>query len=354
MKKSLTALALLTWLGTASAGPVFANGYAQGVQDYQAGRFRQAVVKLARASGAQPTNSMIHYYLANALVKCGQHEEAAEEYRISYMLDPFGAVSGYCRTAIKGYKKSIPTTDDIKAFSNTMHGTIAMVASAVPRLPQLTQDAYQVLPDPLIADPSVRQAVSTIRRQVGYEKRKNETIGESHASSIMAQSESSARAVDSSARYEIEHLWSSHRHPRDPRLLDKMYLETREKEIRSNAKDEQERIRREARQKADRYRKVADMRQLSLDQVADNLARQMIEKPSNGGVRLVAEGTDLYVRRYASTSTNRAVPDVHAAVARITAKQTPADPSNNIEGSADGRAGQTELNSRSVRGKLID
>lgn len=342
MKNSLIPLALFAWLGTAL--PSLASdspAYRQGVEDYQAGRYAQAVVKLARASGAQPNNALTHYCLANALVKCGQHQEAAEEYRTSYMLQPYGSVSTYCREALRGYKKPIPTADDLKAFRDTVGGASA-IASAVTDKPPV--DAL-----------STNKPLSIIRRQVQSEKEKDQTMGEVRAQQTLANGELQARAVDSWARQEIELARRTPMNPRASLAAIEDTIAKKEQQIRDAAKDQQERIRREARQRAERYKKVAEMRQTALDQVADNLEKQMSEKPSVGGVRLLAHGTDLYVRCYASVPGNRPTPDVHGAVARIygmPAAVTSVRPQSSSN--SDERNGAAESATHSVRGKVLN
>lgn len=333
--------------------PAAASVYDDGIRDYQAGRFKQAMMKLTRASGAQPTNALVHYYLANALVKCGEHEQAAEEYRVSFMLDPYGTVSGYCRAALRGYKRAVPSGDDIKAFRDTVNGVTALASA-----PPAPGAKGQVLHPPRLgasasADPIMRQSLSLIRRQVDFEKRKNNSIGESRAKSEIKLAERDAREIDYWAKQQIDRLWSPHQAPMDPRLLDTKQLQASEDRIRANAKEEQSRILREAQQRADRYRKVAEMRKTALDEVADNLERQMCENSSASTVRLLSEGTDLYVRRYASTGNNRGIPDAHPAVARIVSSPV-VDDSTDVDAHADDHTRSTNVRSRSVSGKVLN
>jgi len=295
----------------------------------------------------------VHYYLANALVKCGDHGQAAEEYRIAYMLDPAGRVSNYCAVALKGYKKELPSSADMRNFYATIDGGGSVESAAFPQQQGSPSSGQSVRDQTAGQYPSIQHASSIIRRQVTYEKAKNQSIGDLNVSSIIKNGDYESRRIDVQARGEIEKLWSPQAHPTDPRMLDRTYLESREKQIISAAKDEQEHIRRVALSRANQYRKTAEMRQTSLDQVADNLEEQMRGKPSNGGVRLLAEGTDLYVRRYGSTTGNHAISEVHGAVARIYGKRAESN-SGAVNNDIEARDGQANVRSRSVRGKVLN
>jgi tetratricopeptide (TPR) repeat protein len=288
MYSKLLPLALVACVGIAA--PVLAAGtsYNDGVADYQNGRYQQAVVKLAKATGAEPTNALAHYYLANALVKCGDHQQAVEEYRASLMLDPNGNVSVFCRAALTGYKKPFPTAEEMEKYRGTVGGAGA-----------------------------IRQSLSQIRKQLDDQRQSSDELSKTHGRDAMNRGIYDAGKVDSWAKSEIESLYSPTRHVRDPRLLDEEYLKQREAAIRISAKDEQERIRREASETAARYRRNGEQRQKLLDESARELERQMTEKPGNSSVRLVAHGTDLYVRRYVSIKPPHPIPDARPAVVRI-------------------------------------
>lgn len=288
MRAKLLQFVVITWVGF--GGPAFAanSAYADGVADYQNGRYQSAVVNLAKAIGAEPRNPIAHYYLANALVKCGDHKQAVEEYRASLMLDPNGSVSVFCKAALKGYHALLPTPAETAAYRDTASGANA-----------------------------VQQSLANIRKQLDGQRLSTEELSKTLGRDALNRSSYDLGKVDSWARDEISNLYSPQRHLRDPRLLDDEFVKQREASIRISAKDEQERIRREAAETALRYKRAGEQRQKLLDDSARALEKQMTEKPGNSGVRLVAEGTDLYVRRYESVKTTHPIPDPKPAVVRI-------------------------------------
>ncbi len=98
---------------------------------------------------------MCRYYLAGCYVHLNRHEEAQREYDMSYRLDPFGPVSGYCRRALLGYGKSIPGELEIAALGKP---------TAVAAKPSEVGTIHHNAPHHLT------KAVDTIRRQADFEK----------------------------------------------------------------------------------------------------------------------------------------------------------------------------------------
>jgi tetratricopeptide (TPR) repeat protein len=317
MNSKLLPLALIACIGIAAPVLGATSMYNDGVADYQNGRYQQAVVKLAKATGAEPKNAVAHYYLANALVKCADHQQAAEEYRASLMLDPTGSVSVFCRAALKGYNKPLPTEQEAQSYRGTVGGASA-----------------------------VRQSLSQIRKQLDDQRHNTDDYTNKYGKEAINRGNYDAGKVDTWANGEIENLHSPTRHVRDPRLLDEEYVKQREAAIRLSAKDETERIRREASETAARYRRNGEQRQKLLDESARELERQMTEKPGNSSVRLVAQGTDLYVRRYVSIKPPHPIPDARAAVVRIYGRGA-----SSTDQSA---APSPDTHARVVRGRILN
>ena len=109
---------------------------------------------------------------------------------------------------------------------------------------------------------------------------------------------------------------------------------------------------RQAKEKADRYKKIGDMKKEALDQVADNLKKQMSDSGQSSGVRLLPQGTDLYVRQYQSVPARRAQPDAHSAVARIYAQHAAENPGPD-SATADSIQDDQIKTSRSVQAKML-
>jgi hypothetical protein len=281
----------------------------EAVKDYQAGNYQQAVVKLARITGADPFNVTAHYYLANSLVYVKEKQEAKEEYRLCYVLDPHGPLSDYCRQALVLFKEPIPSDRDAKIMRDTIFGALKNAGLNVPA------SGTPISPPGAPVSASIDQTLSLIRKEEKFEKAKQQSIGDAGAQAAAVQGEQAARAVDARAEADIARLYSRPSPGVQPLTLDE--IRARELSIRNSAVDEKNRILRDAQLKADRYQGVAKEKQVSLEQVADNLEKQLATPHSGKGVRLLPDGTDLYVRHYDSSS---AAPDTHAAVARLYGK----------------------------------
>lgn len=312
--------------------------YDDGVRDYFAGKFQQAAIKLARASGVEPGNAMVHYYLANALVHLKDDQSAQQEYRICYALEPKGAVGDYCKQALQRYRASVPSAKEIEEI----HG--AIFGGKSPAL--ATKKTH--------GEAQIDRSVTVIRRQVDWEKSKNKTEADTTADAAMEIAKNEVKRLNERLELDINTFLNNNpitiRNDQDVNFL--TWREQTLMQMRNRSKDQQEKVMREAKDLKARYGKIGQMRETALDQVADNLERQMSDKSSNSGVRLLPQGTDLYVRRYESTRTAIALPDAHAAVVRIYGKPFVDDESNSAKADED-LAAQLKR-TRSVRGKLLD
>jgi tetratricopeptide (TPR) repeat protein len=317
----------LSLLACVASGILPANAvtaaYNDGVAFYQAGKFHEAALALAKAAGAEPTNALAHYYFANALVHVGAHQQAAKEYRASLLLEPYGTVSAFCRAALKGYHEPLPTAQD----ANAIHDTVGGAATA-------------------------QQSQSSMQRQLAREQARGDVLTASSKTFANSRTKVDFDKVEDVVRERIAALHADYTRPTfgNP-YQDNLYLARREEEIRKEAKEDQERIRREAGETAARYKRVADDRQKVLTETARALETQMHENPGKGGVRLLAEGTDLYVRRYASLPSRHPAPPTHAAVVRIYGRGANADANPNPS-QIDRQTSDTHA--RDVRGKVLN
>ncbi|HEY9867904.1 MAG TPA: tetratricopeptide repeat protein, partial [Candidatus Obscuribacterales bacterium] len=93
-------------LAAAGTGPVLAgapSSFQLGARAYARGQYQTALAHFNKALRANQYNANLHYYKANALVKLGRHDEAINEYRTSYALDPYGDAAYYCQAALSAY-----------------------------------------------------------------------------------------------------------------------------------------------------------------------------------------------------------------------------------------------------------
>jgi len=326
---------------------VAAAVYDDGIKEYAAGNFKQAVLLLNRAVGAEPANAMAHYYLANALVHMDEHEEAIVEYRMCLALDPNGAVSDYCKQALTSYHRNLPTTAEAKEMRDTVSG--ASRKNSFADAP--AQMAYRA---PAAASPADR-SLNIIRKQVQTEKKKDERLAETDASDALTTAQRQVESIRANAENRIRRLYAEPRTLRQQSPFAQMDLDATAQKIRDQAKEEEEMVLRQARAKADRCRQVGELRRTALDQVADDLENQLSDDGKYSGVRMVPEGTNLYVRSYASTPTVRPLPDAHGAVARIYAQHSGDSAAESDSASADKLRTSTTstTTTRFVHGKIL-
>lgn len=83
----------------------------QGIKQYSAGQYKQAVTTLRQAIGQESSSDVAHYYLANALMSAGNRTEAALEYKRAFMLARSESMANNCRRALKGLNVALPRMD---------------------------------------------------------------------------------------------------------------------------------------------------------------------------------------------------------------------------------------------------
>lgn len=308
----------LTCLGLSTPGQALASAtYDDGLRAYNAGRFGEAAMLLSHAGALEPLNAIVHYYLANALVRISQHEEAIKEYRLSYLLEPKGSVSQYCLQALKSYKVPLPSAADASFVRDTVRSGIAKGGS---------------------------QSIAVLRRQLDGEKSRHKSIGDSIAQHALELGEDQSNQVSLQAQADITRLHTPQLVGRDPLVIGN------ENQIKNAAKDRQSLIMRAAKAKADRYKVWTNQKQQVLDQVAQNLEQEISSSANAKQWKLQPIGTDLYVRTYGYGRTGPPKPaqEAHPAVVRIYG-QSPATADPDLVPSN----GAAQTDKASVSGKVL-
>jgi len=72
----------------------------QGIREYNAGHYTEAVSLLNVAQTSEFNNPILHYYLANALAKINMTKDAIKEYKVAMALQPEGQMADYCQKAL--------------------------------------------------------------------------------------------------------------------------------------------------------------------------------------------------------------------------------------------------------------
>jgi tetratricopeptide (TPR) repeat protein len=280
-----------------------ANGTAflnRAIHLYQQNSFKESELYFRQAIAENPSNVDAHYYLANALVHLNRHDEAIEEFKRTYRLDPFGPTSGYCRKALKAYadKQAADKTADDDGGGEILDATSSLMHYAQKESGKSASDAKLV----------------NLRAQAEREKIRHQQAADSYGRAMRSTGDGEALTIRQNARDDIDRILHG---TRGGLPWVQQAAEARAAEVQHNA-DELERIARErAGEKAAEYKSVSKAKGKSLDETVNNLEHQLITKTLPGTPSLKHDGTDLFVRSYSPSTQKSPYPDAHAAVARI-------------------------------------
>lgn len=344
-KFALLAVALVTALCMAAPA---VEAQKRVVSDIEAGEAYLAVGKGAEAAAffqraiqRDPCNAMLHYYMANALVKMKAHERALKEYQVSYMLEPRGAASAYCLQALTAYQARIPNLLEADDFQRRMRDT---GGGALIGYTGLDTGAGAST-----ADADTDRAATTVSRQMAAEKVNAAVRAEAAKKHAEACLQAKLRKIEQDAEDALAHA-------NEPQVSWGMVngrlgqivvypspeeLKRREAEIRAKAQDLRDQAVRAGQEQQSDHEKQLKKQEAAINEVANNLSSQMNTRSKNG-VQIHPRGTNLYVRQYVPFA-NKTSANAHASVARITSAGG---------GIADSPSEETGRNN--VSGKVID
>ena len=289
MKKIALTASLALLLVISSTAAFARTAYDEGMEHFNARRYLQAAEAFTSASRQEPSKQIYRYYLANCFVHLDRHDRAVEEYRASYLLDPYSSIAEYCAQALKGYHKPVPA-----------------LAGTHPE------------------DTAVGRAKSTIRQQARSEKDKRTLIASRSEGEIRAKVDEQIKQIDEQARIDIQKLYDPLIFlpaPRaNPLLAMPELLKEKEDQIKLSAKQEKQRIIKEADERSKPFQSWRKDRDANLDEVTANLETQLEQPAGPSGVKLQPHGTGLYVRYYGKGQPSK-LPDAHAATARIVGEE---------------------------------
>jgi tetratricopeptide (TPR) repeat protein len=91
----------LTWLFPCSSLAV--SPLEQAIKAYHAGNYTEAIGRFGQAESTEFNNPKLHYYLANALAKTNQKQDAIKQYKVALALEPTGQLAEYCRQDLQAF-----------------------------------------------------------------------------------------------------------------------------------------------------------------------------------------------------------------------------------------------------------
>jgi tetratricopeptide (TPR) repeat protein len=266
------------------------------IRDFQIYQYKKAEMELRAAISEDSGNATAHYYLADTLVYLNRHDEAVEEFKRSYRLDPYGPVSGYCRKALLTYNVRI----------------------AEPEVEDEPIQATEAIKSYFYSNPKApsKEQVAAIHDQAEREKLRHKQTGDSLAKAYNTTAERESQMIRSNARDEIDSIING-RLGTSPYPADRQMAATRAESIQRDA-DEMARIaKKRADDKQDEYKLYSKQRSDLVDEAVSNLEKNLITKNLPGSPQLQHAGTDLFVRNYRPAKSQSLYPDPHQAMARI-------------------------------------
>ncbi len=308
-----------------------AAGYlSAAIRDFQVCQYKKAEIELREAIAEDPASATAHYYLADTLVYLNRHDEAVEEFKRSYRLDPYGPVSGYCRKALLTYNTKV----------------------AEPEAEDEPLKATESMKRYFFSDPKApsKQKVAAIHDQAEREKLRHKQVGESLTKAYNTTAEVEAQSIQRNARDEIDAIING-RMANSPYPQDRQIAATRADAVQKNA-DEMARIAKaRAEQRQVELKLYSKQRSDLVDEAVSNLEKNLITKNLPGTPELQHAGTDLFVRNYSPAKSQSQYPDPHPATARI----NPASPDEIDAARAEQKRLQAQAPrvNREVRGQVV-
>lgn len=340
---ALTAILIAQQGASAMPSP---NADAKGMDCLKRKQYNLAVYHLKGAIETNPSDAQLHYYLANALVHMRRHPEAIAEYRLSYELDPFSIVSGYCRQALHAYNVAVPVIDRTAYIVKKKRMQLPAYKEGSSQDKKWSgdktdpddldgqgeeQESDNVAREPTAHEQHLNTASAMIRRQAADEKARHKQYSDHLADNVVKTGAAKAQVIKADAEERIKELYEG------PILYDSQGVaRTRglpawrlSPILQEFLKQQADQIRREAdaraqleinisHDKSSEYKKWYMQREEDLDLVTESLETQLILRPGKrAGVTLNPIGTGLYVRNYSTLNPKHPIPEARSSVVRI-------------------------------------
>lgn len=258
-------LLLFCFLLSQQPGLASDSGLRLGIESYNNKNYKQAVKLLGKAVIEDPYNAEMHYYLANSYVLLKDGKSAIKEYAVCFDLEPLSKFGQYSRKALLAFGRRF----------------LGFAVQAVDGKPPLAADDGR----------SIKQAVALIRAETCERDRLNQDAGEEAAKVAVAVGEQQDIRLNNAARQLIADLTPCDQNV-PPALQEELH------EIHQQAVFAGRQARQDAMQQATKHMTAAAQRSTSVESSAASLLALIDENPRPGHVKVMAAGTNLYVRNY--------------------------------------------------------
>lgn len=249
-------------LSLAISGPALASDVSAGLKFYNQGKYEEARKSFQRALAANKEDARLHYCLANTLMQQKKVQEALREYHLCVHYGTGTIIAEHSEAAIRAYEQHAVPFDREKALEAESR-----------RKEEQRQRAAELIH---------KQA------EEGANLRTSER--ESQRNSILTRAGENAKKIRDQAEDEangLSYTWRRRHWAR--RTAD---------DIRQQGKADSDAYLKKAQQQAENYDRDARDRQARMYEAESNLNSQMMQPINGSKMRLIPEGTNLYIRNY--------------------------------------------------------
>ena len=258
--------ALSLILSFAFAAPAQASDVREGLLHYNHGDFERARREFQRALKNNSEDPRLHYCLANTLMRLHKVPEALREYHLCMHYGTGTIIAEESEMAINTYERHAQPFDREKLSEQRREAELK-------KQEEQRQKASALIHRQALEGTSLRTAESEAQRNA-----------------ILSRASEAAKKI----RDEGEEAAKN-----QPYIYRRRYWARNNADaIRQQAKEDSEALLKKAQQQAESYDRDAKERQNRMSEAESNLNDQMLRPIGGGNMRLVPEGTNLYVRNY--------------------------------------------------------
>jgi len=276
---SINISSLNTHSASASTG---ATELLNGIASYNSGDYASAITHLRRATAADPTNATAHYYFACAFQHSGDPNNAIVEYHLAQELDREGTIKKYASKALASY--------------------------TVPGAAAASNGAAQGAASGNTADEAVKRAKEEISRQAQENQLLIKHNSSANVQSTQNTGKSEADRLTQTRDNEINRMMNAHWKDQNGHyqpLYSQSQIDDKKNEYDQLIKAVNDRTA----EAVQRHQTVGSETAAALNDSASSLQSQLgTGVPGSNAVRLLPNGTNLFVRSYAAASAQSASP----------------------------------------------
>ena len=262
VRRSSLILSAALLLSLAVGAPAFASDVSAGLKFYNEGKYEQARKSFQRALATNKDDARLHYCLANTLMRQKKVKDALREYHLCIHYGTGTIIAEHSEAAIRAYEQHAVPFDREKAQEAELR-----------RKEEQRQRAAELIH---------KQA------EEGITLRTSER--ESQRNAILSRASENAKKIRDQAEEDAKNVAYTWRRRR--------WGQQNADDIRQQGKADSDAYLKKAQQQAEDYDRDARDRQARMYEAESNLNSQMTQPIGGGKMRLVPEGTNLYIRNY--------------------------------------------------------